>query len=43
MRGNQSVVYETPQAEAINLELEQAVLQESGYNPDGTGRDPMEG
>ena len=29
MRENLSVVYETPQAEVINLELEQAVLQGS--------------
>ena len=37
MRENLSVVYETPQAEVINLELEQAVLQ--GSDPTVTNPD----
>lgn len=37
MRENLSVVYETPQAEVINLELEQSVLQ--GSDPTVTNPD----
>jgi hypothetical protein len=43
MKEKETMTYETPQAEVITLELEQAVLDGSGYDPDGTGRDPMEG
>lgn len=35
--------YETPQVKMIVVEVEQGFAASDGYNPDGTGRDPMEG
>ena len=35
--------YETPQVEVIEVEVEQGFAASDGYDPDGTGRDPMEG
>ena len=39
----EEMIYETPNVEVVEVEVEKGFAGSSGFNPDGTGRDPVEG